>query len=77
MGASLRSVTDEIDITDAALIPVKVNDELHGMFQIDSQGTAFPRTSFARCRAMANVVELALGNASPTRSSRCRRTPTR
>ena len=40
-----------------------VNDELHGMFQIDSQGTAFSEDMLARCRAMANVVELALGNA--------------
>ena len=50
-------------ITDAALIPVTVNDELHGMFQIDSEGTAFSEDVLARCRAMANVVELALGNA--------------
>jgi diguanylate cyclase (GGDEF)-like protein len=63
MGATLRSVTDEMGITAAALIPVKVNDDLHGMFQIDSQGTAFSQDVLARLRAMANVVELALGNA--------------
>ncbi len=63
MGATLRSVTDDMDITDVALIPVNVNDELHGMFQIDSQGTPMSEDMFARCRAMANVVELALGNA--------------
>jgi diguanylate cyclase (GGDEF)-like protein len=63
MGATLRSVTDEWDITRAALLPVTVNDELHGMFQIDSQGTDFSEDVLARCGAMANVVELALGNA--------------
>jgi diguanylate cyclase (GGDEF)-like protein len=63
MGATLRSVTDELGITDIALIPVMVNDELHGMFQIDSQGTTFSEDMLARCRALANVVELALGNA--------------
>jgi diguanylate cyclase (GGDEF)-like protein len=63
MGATLRSVTDELGIVDVALIPVTVNDELHGMFQIDSPGTAFSDDMLARCRAMANVVELALGNA--------------
>ncbi len=63
MGASLRSVTDEIGVTEAALIPITVNDELHGMFQIDSEGTAFSEDVLARCRSLANVVELALGNA--------------
>ena len=63
MGATLRSVTDERGITHVALIPVTVNDELHGMFQIDSRGSAFSEDMLARCRSMANVVELALGNA--------------
>ena len=63
MGASLRSVNDEMDITDVALIPVTVNDDLHGIFQISSQGALFSEDVLARCRAMANVVELALGNA--------------
>ena len=63
MGASLRSVTDEIDITDAALIPVKVNDELHGIFQIDGQGAPIFAEAFASWNALANVVELALANA--------------
>jgi len=63
MGATLRSVNDELGITNIALIPVTVNDELHGMFQIDSQGTTFSEDMLARCRSMANVVELALGNA--------------
>jgi diguanylate cyclase (GGDEF)-like protein len=42
---------------------VTVNEELHGMFQVDSRGTAFSEDMLARCSAMANVVELALGNA--------------
>lgn len=63
MGATLRSVTDEIDITDAALIPVTVNDELHGIFQIDGEGTPISADAFASWRALANVVELALANA--------------
>jgi len=63
MGATLRSVTDEMESTHAALFPVMVNDALHGMFQIDSRGTSFSEDVLAHCRAMANVVELALGNA--------------
>jgi diguanylate cyclase (GGDEF)-like protein len=63
MGATLRSVTDDFGITNVALIPVTVNDELHGMFQVDSTGTPFSRDMLARCHAMANVVELALANA--------------
>jgi diguanylate cyclase (GGDEF)-like protein len=63
MGATLRAVTDELAISNVALIPATVNDELHGMFQIDSCGTAFSEDMLARCSAMANVVELALGNA--------------
>ncbi len=63
MGATLRSVTDEMGSTRGALLPVTVNDDLHGMFQIDSQGIPFSEDVLARCRAMANVVELALGNA--------------
>ena len=63
MGASLRSVTDELEITDVALIPVSLNDNLHGIFQVDSEGTPFSEDVLARCRSLANVVELALGNA--------------
>jgi diguanylate cyclase (GGDEF)-like protein len=63
MGATLRAVTDEFAVSQVALIPVTVNDELHGVFQIDSLGTAFSEDMLARCSAMANVVELALGNA--------------
>src|ERR1700728_3140427 len=63
MGASYRSVTDEVEITHAALIPVTVNGELHGLFQVDSLGPPFTEDVLARCRALANVVELALANA--------------
>jgi diguanylate cyclase (GGDEF)-like protein len=63
MGASLRSITDEVDITRASLIPLFVNGEMHGLFQIDSQGPPFTEDVLARCRALANVVELALVNA--------------
>ena len=63
MGASFRSVTDEMEITDAVLIPVTVNEQLHGIFQIDSQGTVVSEDLLDRCRALANVVELALANA--------------
>ncbi len=64
MGPTLRSVTGEFDIAHAVLIPVTVNDELHGMFQIDGQGTeGISEELFARCQSIANVVELSLGNA--------------
>jgi diguanylate cyclase (GGDEF)-like protein len=63
MGASLRSVTDETRSTDAALIPVAVNEELHGIFQIDSRGIVVSEDLLVRCRSFANVVELALANA--------------
>ncbi len=63
MGASFRSVTDEMEITDAVLIPLSVNEQLHGIFQIDSQGTVGSEDLLVRCRSLANVVELALTNA--------------
>jgi diguanylate cyclase (GGDEF)-like protein len=63
MGASLRSVTDETESTDAALIPVIVNEELHGIFQIDGRDTVVSEDLLVRCRSLANVVELALANA--------------
>jgi diguanylate cyclase (GGDEF)-like protein len=63
MGASFRSVTDEMEITDAALVPVTVNEQLHGIFRIDSQGTVVSEDLLVRCRALGNVVELALANA--------------
>ena len=37
--------------------------ELHGIFQIDSRDIRISEDVFARCQSMANVVELALGNA--------------
>ena len=64
MGASLRSVTDEIGQhrrRARSLSPS--NEELHGIFQIDSQGTVVSEDLVVRCRALANVVELALANA--------------
>ena len=63
MGASLRSVTDETESTDAALIPVIVNEELHGIFQVDGRDTVVSEDLLVRCRSLANVVELALANA--------------
>jgi diguanylate cyclase (GGDEF)-like protein len=63
MGPTLRSVTDHTDATRAALLPVMVNDQLHGIFEIDSREAPFSEDVLARCHAMANVVELALGNA--------------
>jgi len=63
MGASLRSVTDETESTDAALIPVIVNEQLHGIFQIDGRETVVSEDLLVRCRSLANVVELALANA--------------
>ena len=39
-----------------------VNDQLHGIFEIDSREAAFSEDMLARCHAMGNVVELALGN---------------
>ena len=63
LGPTLRSVTDGFDISEAALIPVTVNDGLHGIFQVDSRDIRISEDVFARCQSMANVVELALGNA--------------
>jgi diguanylate cyclase (GGDEF)-like protein len=63
MGASFRSVTDDMDITDAALVPITVNDQLHGIFQVDSHGSVVSEDLLVRFRALASVVELALANA--------------
>jgi diguanylate cyclase (GGDEF)-like protein len=63
MGPTLRSVTDESEATQAAFLPVMVNDQLHGIFEIDSRDAPLSEDVLERCRAMANVVELALGNA--------------
>ena len=37
--------------------------QLHGIITIESRGTPFPDEVVARCRALGNVVELALANA--------------
>ncbi len=63
MGPTLRAITDEVTITHSAFIPVTVNEQMHGIIRIDSRDGSFPDDLLARCRAMANVVELALGNA--------------
>jgi diguanylate cyclase (GGDEF)-like protein len=63
MGASYRSVADEMGTTDVVLIPVSVNDELHGIFQVDGRGTPMSEDALVRCNALAKVVELALANA--------------
>ena len=63
MGPTLRAITDEVAITHSAFIPVSVNEQMHGIVRIDSSVASFPDDILARCRAMANVVELALGNA--------------
>ncbi len=63
MGPTLRAITDEVAVTDCAFIPITVNEQMHGIIRIDSHDAPFPDEILARCRAMANVVELALGNA--------------
>jgi diguanylate cyclase (GGDEF)-like protein len=63
MGPTLRSVTDGIDLTEVAFVPVTVNGELHGMFEIGGLGVPMTEDLLARCQSMADVVELALANA--------------
>ena len=63
MGPTLRAITDEVAITHSAFIPVTVNGQMHGIIRIDGHDAPFPDEILGRCRAMANVVELALGNA--------------
>jgi diguanylate cyclase (GGDEF)-like protein len=64
LGPTRRAVTDGVDdAAEAVLIPVTVNGELHGMFQIDSRGRGVSADAFGRCRSMADVVELALRDA--------------
>ena len=63
MGPTLRSVTEGVDSTQAVFIPVTVNDVVHGIFQIDCRQAPVSGEVLDRCRSMANVVELALGNA--------------
>jgi len=63
MGPTLRSVVDEAGVTHALLIPIAPNGQVHGIVSIESRGMPFPDEVVVRCRALGNVVELALGNA--------------
>jgi diguanylate cyclase (GGDEF)-like protein len=66
MGPTMRSVMDETNATDpteVACIPITVDDAVHGVVRIESDGAPFSDDVVARCRALGNVVELALGNA--------------
>lgn len=63
MGPTLRYVTDDSDVTHVAFIPVTLGGELHGILRVDGRATPISEVVFARCRALGNVVELALGNA--------------
>jgi len=63
MGPTLRSIVDEAGITHAVLVPIAPAGQFHGIISIESRGTPFPDEVVARCRALGNVVELALANA--------------
>jgi diguanylate cyclase (GGDEF)-like protein len=63
MGPTLRSLVEDTGVTHAAYIPIAPNGELHGIATVDSRGTPISEEVFARCRALGNVVELALANA--------------
>jgi diguanylate cyclase (GGDEF)-like protein len=63
MGPTLRYVTDESGVTHAAFVPVEVGDVLHGILRLDGRGAPISEEVFARCRALGDVVEVALGNA--------------
>ncbi len=63
MGPTLRYVTDESGMTHAAFVPVRVGAALHGILRLDGRGTPIPEEVFARCRALGDVVEIALDNA--------------
>ena len=63
IGPTLRSIVDEVGITHVMLVPIAPNGQLHGMMAIDSLGSPFPEEVVSRCRALGNVVELALANA--------------
>ena len=63
MGPTMRSVVDEAGITHAVFVPIAPTGQLHGVVSIESRGTPFPDEVVARCRALGNVVELALANA--------------
>lgn len=63
MGPTLRSLVEETGITDAAYVPISPNGEPHGIMAIDSRGHPLSEDVVSRCRALGNVVELALANA--------------
>jgi diguanylate cyclase (GGDEF)-like protein len=63
IGPTLRTIVVEAGLTHAVWIPVAPEGELHGIISVARRGTPISEDSFARCRALGNVVELALGNA--------------
>jgi diguanylate cyclase (GGDEF)-like protein len=63
MGPTMRSIVDEVGSTHAAFIPVAPSGQLHGIVALETRGTPLSGEVVARCRALANVLELALGNA--------------
>ena len=66
MGPTMRSVMDERKTKDqaaAAFVPVAVDGQVHGVFRVEGDDGPFSEEVVARCRALGNVIELALGNA--------------
>ena len=63
MGPTLRAITDEVAVTYVVFIPIIVNGQLHGIIRIENRDTPFVEEVVSRCRALGNVIELALGNA--------------
>ena len=63
MGPTLRAIVDEVGLTHAVFVPIAPTGQLHGIIAIESRGLPFPDEVVARCRALGNVVELALANA--------------
>ena len=63
MGPTLRYVTDGSGVTHAAFVPVRLGGVLHGILRLEDCGTSISEEVFARCRALGDVVERALGNA--------------
>ena len=61
-GSTLRALSEEAAWSYAALVPVRVDGAIHGVFRVDS-GRPCSDDVVARCHALGNVVELALGNA--------------
>jgi diguanylate cyclase (GGDEF)-like protein len=63
MGPTLRAITDDVALVYATFIPITVNGQVHGIIRIERRDTMVSEEDFSRCRALGNVVELALGNA--------------